>query len=235
MDEALSPQTAAVATHDAVVVAAALAVAVFISLAAPFIAAASSLACVCIFFLAVCSPAASSISSGSWRRDRVRAPGVLSPRPTGDLPVHDGRRHLAGAHLRRRSPLALRLCAWWLLLLARAHSYNHDTACLCALVFGSQLQELQGRLKKAILEYVVLAGSPLSPYPRQPAREVRCVLHAELHVWRRGSGSSPGRAESPPEGGSTSTRSGHRHPAGAPRRRSPLARRASWSCACGCC
>ncbi len=149
---------------------------------------------------------------------------MLSPHPRGDLPVHDGRRHLAGAHLRRRSPLALRLCAWWLLLLARAHSYNHDTACLCALVFGSQLQELQGRLKKAILEYVVLAGSPLSPYPRQPAREVRCVLHAELHVWRRGSGSSPGRAESPPEGGSTSTRSGHRHPAGAPRRRSPLAR-----------
>ena len=149
---------------------------------------------------------------------------MLSPRPTGDLPVHDGRRHLAGAHLRRRSPLALRLCAWWLLLLARAHSYNHDTACLCALVFGSQLQELQGRLKKAILEYVVLAGSPLSPYPREPAREVRCVLHAELHVWRRGSGSSPGRAESPPEGGSTSTRSGHRHPAGAQHLRPAAAR-----------
>ena len=161
---------------------------------------------------------------------------MLSPHPRGDLPVHDGRRHLAGAHLRRRSPLALRLCAWWLLLLARAHSYNHDTACLCALVFGSQLQELQGRLKKAILEYVVLAGSPLSPYPRQPAREVRCVLHAELHVIGGAARvRAPGALSPHPRGdlplhdlaiGILQVR-----PAAAHHSRA----RASWSCACGCC
>ena len=158
---------------------------------------------------------------------------MLSPRPTGDLPVHDGRRHLAGAHLRRRSPLALRLCAWWLLLLARAHSYNHDTACLCALVFGSQLQELQGRLKKAILEYVVLAGSPLSPYPREPAREVRCVPSCMYGGAARVR--APGALSPHPRGdlplhdlviGILQVR-----PAAAHHSRA----RASWSCACGCC
>ena len=92
---------------------------------------------------------------------RIRASGVLSPHPTevylftmvvGFLQV----RTCATA----RSPLASPLAQLLLLLPACAHN---PTACLCALAFCWQLQELQGRLKKAILEYVVLAGSSLSP------------------------------------------------------------------------
>jgi len=162
LDEALSPQAAAVATHHAVVVAAVLALAAFIFLVALFIAAALSLAPLCAYFFLAHTPAASHRpAAGSSRRDPDSSLGRAESPPDGGLPLHDGRRHLAGAHLRhRRSPLASPLAQLLLLLPACAHN---PTACLCALAFCWQLQELQGRLKKAILEYVVLAGSSLSP------------------------------------------------------------------------
>jgi len=60
---------------------------------------------------------------------------------------------------------ALAVVLLW--LLCRACVTLTTMACLrcvsSSLVFGSQLQELQGRLKRAILEYVILAGLPRSP------------------------------------------------------------------------
>ena len=55
-------------------------------------------------------------------------------------------------------------CACWLplLLLTRAPS---DSCCVCtrAAAFARASRESQGRLKKAILEYVILQGSSIAP------------------------------------------------------------------------
>ena len=53
-----------------------------------------------------------------------------------------------------------RACCLLLLLLTRADSWR---AGVCHDLFARASQELQGRLEKAILEYVILQGSSLSP------------------------------------------------------------------------
>ena len=55
-------------------------------------------------------------------------------------------------------------CACWrlLLLLTRAPS-DSCCACTCAATFAPASQEQQGRLEKAILEYVILQGLLIAP------------------------------------------------------------------------
>ena len=57
-------------------------------------------------------------------------------------------------------------CACWLplllLLLTRAPC-DSCCVCTCAAIFARASRESQGRLKKAILEYVILQGSSIAP------------------------------------------------------------------------
>ncbi len=63
--------------------------------------------------------------------------------------------------------LATCVVSQWLLLLPPACTSSQPrrpwSVCPLASRFRSQLQELQVRLKRAILEYVILAGSPRNP------------------------------------------------------------------------
>ena len=72
---------------------------------------------------------------------------------------------IGGAHLRRRARHLRRVT---MAALAAAGLYKLTTTaswsvCPLASRFRSQLQELQARLKRAILEYVILVGSPRTP------------------------------------------------------------------------
>jgi len=162
--------------------------------------------CLHFFFppLANCHPLALITNVAADGADRVRAPGALSPHPTGDLPLHDGRRHPAGAYLRRRSPRAAHLgaCCGWL---GCAHALT--MACLCPCVFCSQTQELQGRLKKAKIK------SGLLPEFR--------IHRSEAHARDLGLSMCDGAARvrapgalSPHPRGDLPLHDGHRHPAG---------------------
>jgi hypothetical protein len=55
-------------------------------------------------------------------------------------------------------------CACWLLLLLLTRAPSDSCcACTCAAIFAPASQEQQGRLEKAILEYVILQGWSVSP------------------------------------------------------------------------
>ena len=96
---------------------------------------------------------------------RVRAPGVLSPHPTGVLPLLGDRRNHPGApHVHRLSTAAAaRPAARWPTSPGRHAAASHCTHLLpsCALSrqIGCRSQEREGRPKKAIFAYVLLAGS----------------------------------------------------------------------------
>ena len=109
---------------------------------------------------------------GQFGATRVRAPGVLMPL-LGLLPLLDHHRYRAGAKhlLCCREPfvlLPLLPCCLCLLSSAAVAScvaacwFNSVRACVPSRFCNSQAK-LKARLKKANLEYVLLAGSPLSP------------------------------------------------------------------------
>ena len=55
-------------------------------------------------------------------------------------------------------------CACWLLLLLLTRAPSDSCcACTCAATFAPASQEQQGRLEKAILEYVIFEWSSISP------------------------------------------------------------------------
>ena len=63
----------------------------------------------------------------------------------------------AAAHHQCHGPLVCPLPA------AQSCSSDSCCACTCAAIFARASQEPQGRLKKAILEYVILQASSFSP------------------------------------------------------------------------
>ena len=116
---------------------------------------------------------------------RVRAPGVLIPLRVFKLfSMIVGSMQVRSSSASRRSP-----CASPLLLPFSSDSVAHtrrviaDVRVRSCLVFASLPQELQGRSIKSILEYVVLAGSSLSPYKSRCARRMCARRSRVIGQW----------------------------------------------------